>query len=343
MVQTSDRVVIGILAAPGSRYAEDLSRAAKLAGSRVEVQLLRFGELQATIASRPDASMTLHVGERPAGGSPSDMTGGSGDWRERAGGAEAGALDALIVRSMPLGTLEQVIFRMDCLQAWESRGTVVVNSPRCLETAIDKWLTLHRLAESGVLVPATVACQTRASAMKAFQCLGRDVLVKPLFGGEGRGIVRLQDEDVAWRVFGSLQAVGQVLYVQQFIAHAGYDIRVLLIGDNVYSIKRRAAAAEWRTNLALGSCAESHRLSDQELELARRAARAVDGSDSGNTKSDRLLPGRSILGVDILPGRDGRLYVLEVNAVPGWLGLAKALNVDVARVVIEHIICQVQG
>jgi len=38
-----------------------------------------------------------------------------------------------------------------------------------------------------------------------------------------------------------------------------------------------------------------------------------------------------------LPGRDGRLYTIEVNAVPGWKGLAKALNIDVARLVLDFV------
>ncbi len=155
-----------------------------------------------------------------------------------------------IVRSMPLGSLEQIIFRMDCLQVWESRGVLVINPARSLEVAIDKWLTLHRLQQQGLDVPATVACQTRESAMQAMQDLGGDVLVKPLFGGEGRGIVRLQDKDTAWRVLGTLQQVGQVLYVQQFMPHFGYDIRVLFVGERVYSIKRHApvgaGARTWR-------------------------------------------------------------------------------------------------
>jgi ribosomal protein S6--L-glutamate ligase len=118
---------------------------------------------------------------------------------------------------MPLGSLEQVIFRMDCLQVWQSLGAEVINSPRCLETSIDKWLTLHRLVKAGILVPPTVACQTRDQALSAFEELGRDVLVKPLFGGEGRGIIRLQDRDLAWRTFSTLQQLGQVLYVQPMI------------------------------------------------------------------------------------------------------------------------------
>lgn len=237
-------------------------------------------------------------------------------------GAAIEGLDAILVRAMPLGTLEQVIFRMDCLQVLEQAGTVVVNRPKCLEISIDKWLTLDRIRTHGVPVPRTVACQTREIALLAFEELGQDVVVKPLFGGEGRGIVRVQDKDMAWRVFSTLQQMGSVMYVQQFQPHMGYDIRVLFLGDRVYSIKRYSAESCWRTNLALGGRAESHELTDQQMEIARRSVQAVGGH---------------IVGVDLLPCRDGQVRVLEVNAVPGWKGVEQILNVDISGSILRYV------
>ncbi len=136
------------------------------------------------------------------------------------------SLDAVLVRTMPLGSLEQVIFRMDCLHALERAAVQVINPTADARNAIDKWLTQHRLHGAGLLTPPTVVCQTRDAALEAFERLGRDVLIKPLFGGEGRGILRIQDADMAWRACGTLQQLGQVMYVQQFQEHLGYDIRV---------------------------------------------------------------------------------------------------------------------
>jgi tetrahydromethanopterin:alpha-L-glutamate ligase len=41
--------------------------------------------------------------------------------------------------------------------------------------------------------------------------------------------------------------------------------------------------------------------------------------------------------VDLLPAADGRLLVLEVNAVPGWRGLAEATGRDIADEVAAHL------
>ncbi|GIW99499.1 MAG: hypothetical protein KatS3mg111_2832 [Pirellulaceae bacterium] len=235
--------------------------------------------------------------------------------------------DALIVRSMPLGSLEQVIFRMNCLHGLQRAGVVVLNAPRCLEIAIDKWLTLDRLREGGMLVPPSRVVQHRQAAMQAWEELGGDVVVKPLFGGEGRGLLRLQDADMAWRAFGTLQQLRAVLYVQQFIPHLGYDVRVLVLGDRTWAIRRQAAEGQWRTNISQGGAAMRAELGGGELEIASRCMRLVGGE---------------FLGVDLLPDRDGRLWLLEVNAVPGWRGVESAWGVDIARAVVEHAIAQVK-
>ncbi len=304
---------IGILGTPENPYVVELQRAASTHFPDLTTELLKFGDLQVGLGSAAtERAARLGAGDSGRQGDPSSQ-------------GDSVGCDALIVRSMPIGSLEQVIFRMDCLQTWQSRGVAVHNPPRSLEIAIDKWLCLQRLVELDVPVPETICCQTRNAAMQAFEVLGGDVLVKPLFGGEGRGILRADSKDLAWRLFGTLQQLGQVLYVQQFVEHLGYDIRVLFVGDRHFAIRRQAAAGQWRTNISQGSCAQPHHLSSSQQELAERSREAVGGG---------------LLGVDILPARDGRLLVLEVNAVPGWRGLARALEVDIAKIYLSWVLRQ---
>lgn len=314
---------IAILGAADNYYVQDLVRAAGEVCPSAEVLVLKYMDLRVGVGERL-ADEVLPYGL----GNDCDACPSRSRASPQARGIEAARdarspawVDAVIVRSMPIGTLEQVIFRMDCLQTWEARGVRVINPPRSLELAIDKWLCSDRLWRADLKVPPTVCCQSRAAAMEAFELLGGDVLIKPLFGGEGRGILRVQDKDLAWRTFGTLQQLGQVLYVQKFLEHFGYDIRVLYIGEQVYCIRRSAQPGAWRTNLAQGSRAEAGELTDELACVALRCKEVVGGS---------------VVGVDLLPCRDGSVYVLEVNAVPGWKGLGAALRVDVARDVIAH-------
>ncbi len=303
---------IGILGSRDSWYTKDLTRAAGKLPRATELHWLNFGELEVSLGQKDILGVQTNSIPLGISSAPEQKPSRLECLQE---------LDAILVRTMPLGSLEQVIFRMDCLQVLSQAGCKVINPPRSLEVAIDKWLTQHRLHLAKVLTPPTVACQTREAALAAFEQLGGDVLIKPLFGGEGRGILRIQDADMAWRACGTLQQLGQVMYVQQFLDHVGYDIRVLFIGSKMFSIKRIARVGAWRTNLSQGSRAEPHLLDDHQRDVAQRSAKAVGGS---------------VLGVDLLPLRDGRLMVLEVNAVPGWKGLASTLDVDIAREVLLH-------
>lgn len=283
---------IALLASPESWYLKDLTRAA--AGQH-DLAPITFSDLASTLSSS-GASVA-------------------------SGAMSLEAMDAVIVRTMPPGSLEQVVFRMDALARLEAAGTVVLNPPKTIEAAVDKYLTSARLAAAGMMIPRTIVCQTAEAAMTAFGELGGDVVLKPLFGAEGRGITRLNDEALALRAFKMLEQLGAVLYLQQFIPHEGSDLRLLVIGQRVLGMRRRNPL-DWRTNVSRGAVAEPLEVTPELAELAHRAAAAV---------------GAPLAGVDLLPAMDGRLYAIEVNAVPGWKALARALRVDVARLVLEYV------
>jgi ribosomal protein S6--L-glutamate ligase len=284
---------IGILCSPDSWYLGDLRRAA---GDRHTITPLAFRQLAAQLG--PTDSGRLSCGSQPL----TDF-------------------DALLVRTMPPAPLEQVVFRMDQLARCEAAGIPVVNPAKAIEAAVDKYLTTARLAEAGLRVPRTVVCQTVEDGLAGFQAIGGDVVLKPLFGGEGRGIARLDDEAMAQRAFSLLASLGAVIYLQEFIDHPGHDLRVLLIGRRAWMIRRRNEL-DWRTNLSRGAVAEPVEPTAEIVELARRAAAAV---------------GASVAGVDLLPDADGNLHVIEVNAVPGWKATAAALGVDIAACLLDYV------
>ena len=231
--------------------------------------------------------------------------------------------DSVLVRTMPAGSLEQVVFRMDLLHAAVANGLKVLNPPRAVETCVDKYLTNVRLLKAGLPVPDTVVCQRSDDALAAFEQLGGDVVVKPLFGAEGRGMVRVTDAEVAWRTFRAIEQTGGVLYLQRFVRHPGWDVRAFVLGGRVIAAMRRRSRGDWRTNVAQGGTAERLELAPAEQALALRAADAV---------------GAVVAGVDLLPGPNGEWYVLEVNAVPGWRAINEACNLDMAKTIVQFLI-----
>ncbi len=286
---------IGVLANEDSWYFQDLQRVAE---GKAQLERLEFSALQSHIGGRESISTDTPLSEN---------------------------FDAVIVRSMPPGTLEQVVFRMDALAGLERQGVLIVNPPKSMELAIDKYLSLSKLSAAGFRVPPTHVCQTWQDAMAAFEAMGPSVVVKPIFGGEGRGIMRVDDADLAHRVFKTLQQMGQIIYLQKFIPHPGYDLRVLVLGETMWGM-RRTSADSWRTNLSRGAAATPDAVPDDVAQVAIQAVQTLD---------------LTIAGLDFLPDGDGGWYLLEANAVPGWKGLAAACDVDIAAQLVDYVVSKI--
>jgi RimK family alpha-L-glutamate ligase len=230
--------------------------------------------------------------------------------------------DVVLARIIPGGSLEQLIYRVDALHWLENRGVRVVNSPRAIERSVDKFYTTTLLHGVGLLVPETVVCERVEDAMAAVRVMG-DVVIKPIFGSLGHGMVRVSDPETALRVVRALEQIKSVFYVQRAIDHGGRDLRIFVVGGRVLAaIERRAPQGEWRTNVAIGASAAAV---DVSPEIARVAIAAADAV------------GADYAGVDVLPARDGAMYVLEVNGIPGWEGLQQATGIDVAASIVEHV------
>lgn len=229
---------------------------------------------------------------------------------------------AVLCRTMPSGSLEQISFRLAALHAAHAAGIRVINPPRTLELAIDKYATLGIVAGLGYPVPETIVVQSRRAASDAFRALGGDVVVKPIFGGEGRGVMRIRDPQLAWYAFSTLEQLGAVLYVQKFVPPGGRDIRLLVIGDEVVGI-RRTNDHDFRTNVAIGGQARAIRLDTALVNLARQIA-------------DKMS--LSIGSVDLIDCPTHGHVVVEVNAVPGWKGAQSCLDFDLAESMIRCLI-----
>ena len=109
---------------------------------------------------------------------------------------------------------------------------------------------------------------------------------------------------------------------QQYIANDGWDVRILIVGSEAFAMRRVAADGEWRTNISRGGRAELFTPPTEWIELAHAAAQAL---------------GANIAGVDILPGSDESVWVLEVNAVPGWRALQTVTSENISAAILHTI------
>ena len=316
---------VAVLSAREGWHTHELCRALVTRGH--EGVVLPYEGLVARLGSTPDAARGLSsVGELLLSRHRADVEAQPPDApletaAANSPGAATISADAVLARIIPNGSLEQIIYRVDALHWLEDAGVPVMNSPRAIERTVDKFYTSAILQGAGLATPETVVCERPEDAFAAFRALGGDVVVKPLFGSMGLGMVRVSDEETAWRVFRAVEAIRGVYYLQRTVDHEGWDVRAFVVGDRVLgAIERRAPG--WRTNVSRGGRAHAIALPEEWCEMALRAARAV---------------GADYAGVDLLPARDGPIYVLEVNGIPGWRGLQEATGLDVAGAIVEQL------
>jgi RimK family alpha-L-glutamate ligase len=288
-----NQVRIAILGQQGGWHTTALQKA--LARRGVDAPALSITRLTARLADRPMLA---------AGGEPLD------------------GYDILVVRAIPGGSLEQIIFRMDALHRLENAGVRIVNSPGVIERTVDKYYTSSLLEDAGLPTPRTVVAERFEEALASFDELGGDVVVKPLFGSEGRGMVRVTDRDTAYRVLRALELGRYVYYLQSFVPHGDEDIRLFVVGGRVVEAIRRRGTC-WKTNISQGATAERLEPEEELRTLAVRAAEAL---------------GADYAGVDVLPIKDGGYTVLEVNGIPGWRGLELATGMNVADHLVDYLL-----
>ena len=187
--------------------------------------------------------------------------------------------DAVIVRGIPRGSLEQVIFRVDALH--------VLGRAACRASTARARSSARSTSSSPRRCWRAPACRRRgrspASASRTRSRpsteLGGDVIVKPLFGSMGAGMTRVDDADVAYRVFHALELERAVYYLQETLA-GGRDLRAFVVGGRVLAAIERVGSG-WRANLARGA----ERAADG---AERRAGARVPGGGRG--------PGRRLRG-----------------------------------------------
>jgi len=235
-------------------------------------------------------------------------------------------LNALIIRPIGRGSLEEIIFRMDLLHRLQRLGMLIVNPPLSIERSVDKYCTLALLEENSLSVPKTVATESHEEALKAFHELGGDIVMKPLFGSRGIGSTRISDSEIAARIFRTVTFYHGVLYLQEFIPHGVSDVRAFVIGDRVVAAMHRVAES-WKTNVSLGARPMPLKLDKETEDLAIKAAKVI---------------GCKVAGVDILESPHGPVIV-ELNSQPGWRGLQSVTSVNIAEEIVKYVLSELKS
>ena len=235
-------------------------------------------------------------------------------------------LDVLVIRPIGRGSVHELVFRMDMLSKMEKLGLIVINPSKAIEHCADKYAILSIMETSGISIPRTIATESVTDALKAFDELGGDVIIKPIFGSRGIGTTRLIDSEIASTAFKAIVFHHGVIYLQEFIPHGKSDIRAFVVGDQVIASMRRVSQT-WKNNYSQGAKPAKLKLSSTLEELAIKAARAVSCK---------------IAGVDILEGPNGPMIV-DVNSQPGWKGLQMVTKDNIAKKIVNFVLSETKN
>jgi RimK family alpha-L-glutamate ligase len=232
--------------------------------------------------------------------------------------------DAVFVRGVPGGSLEEVVLYLDFLHALKILGVPVYNDGHAVERSVDKAMTSFLLHQAGLPTPMTWVSRDREETLRIAEAeLNQSNLLisKPLFGSQGEGIRRIEKmTDLFW-----LTSSHGVYYLQRFVHCEGVgfsDNRVFVInGCAVAAMRRRGTF--WLNNVARGATCELIELEPEMVNLAVKATTAL---------------AMDYAGVDIIRDREGRYTIIEVNSIPAWKGLESVCEVNIAELMVDDLI-----
>ncbi|HEY2177507.1 MAG TPA: glutathione synthase [Caulobacteraceae bacterium] len=145
-------------------------------------------------------------------------------------------------------------------------ATLVVNNPAEVRNAPEKLL----VTTFPGLQPATLITSD-GDALHDFHARHGDIVIKPLYGGAGSGVVKLAAGDPNLDALLELHAMigPEAVIAQKFIpAVSRGDKRILIIdGTPVGAINRVPAEGQVRSNLARGGRAEAVALTTRDIEI----------------------------------------------------------------------------
>lgn len=207
----------------------------------------------------------------------------------------------------------------------ETNGVYSTSGSLAIVRARDKLRSAQILSRAGVDTPKTVFSRNTADIDDLIEQIGLPVIIKLASGTHGNGVVLAESKKTAksaLQAFYLTNDDGTNILLQEYIAEsAGTDIRAFVVGRKVVaSMKRQSLDDDFRSNLHKGGEGTPIKLTDEEIKLAIKAARAM---------------GLHIAGVDMMRSKRGPL-VLEVNASPGF-GIERVTGRNVATKIIEYV------
>ena len=180
------------------------------------------------------------------------------------------------------------------------------------------------LKKNNIPTPKTYFSFSSESAAENLDKVGFPLVIKPVIGSWGRGVMQLKDKDAMEAVFEIRDITDsphdRIYYLQELIQRPPRDIRVITVGDEPIAAMYRKSSGGFKTNIALGADPELCEITKEMEDMAAKASKAMGGG---------------ILGIDMMEDEERGLVVHEVNNTVEFKGLARDAQRNIPKEMIE--------
>jgi len=217
---------------------------------------------------------------------------------------------------------EGYLYATHLLEVAERKGVKVVNKPSSLRAWNEK---LGALRYSNLMAPTIVA--SKVNDLINFAQANKEVVIKPLGGKGGQGVIRLDKNSPGSRAIIELITSQEQLPVmmQKFIPEVqNGDKRIIIVdGKPLGAINRIPNQGDFRSNLAMGGKAEKTSLSSEEKSICLELSQHLQEE------------GLFFVGIDVI---NGMLSEINVTSPTGLREIEKLSNKNISEEVIEKLL-----
>ena len=203
----------------------------------------------------------------------------------------------------------------------------VLNKFEVANNCGNKMLTSLLLKKHGVPTPKTYFSFSSESAVETLDKQGSPLVIKPIIGSWGRGVILLKDRETADAILEVRELtdgpLDRIFYLQEAVQRPPRDIRAIAVGDQVVAAMYRISTGGFKTNIALGAEPVPCEITKELEDICMKASKAVGGG---------------ILGIDIMEDEKRGFVVHEVNNTVEFKGLAKVAKRNIPKEMIEYAV-----
>lgn len=200
----------------------------------------------------------------------------------------------------------------------------VLNKFDVARTCGNKMFMTLLLQKNNVPTPKTYFSFSSQAALENLEKIGYPLVIKPVIGSWGRGVLPLKDRDTVDAIFEIRELTDsphdRIYYLQEMVKRPPRDIRVITVGDEPIAAMYRKSSGGFKTNIALGAEPEICEITKEIEDAAVKASKAMGGG---------------ILGIDMMEDEEKGIVVHEVNNTVEFKGLSRVATRNIPKEMVE--------